>query len=156
LLQRLNVVGDWDKEDDFTKWELQNLNPPLLSPVMDLADTAVPKLGWTYRLNSGNLKFEKDMQARFKARSKALTLLLNELDVLAVTQPHNFSSNTLLFYEQNGLAKDRKLFDVRDVASALVQKHLSNMAEASLSKCSWSVREKSNSSCALSNDCADY
>jgi hypothetical protein len=50
--------------------------------------------------------------------------MLTNLDVLAATRLHNFSTNTLLFYNKDALAQDRNLFDSRDPEIASLQTQL--------------------------------
>jgi hypothetical protein len=156
LLLRMKIPGHWNKANNFSRWEFDKLAPPLLSPLLDVGDAGVPKVGWAFRLNSGNPRLETQLGMRGVTRTQGVTLMLTNLDVLAATKLHNFSSNTLLFYNKDALAQDRNLFDSRDPEIASLQTQLLAVAEHSLTVGPWSVREKPKSNCAPSNDCGDY
>jgi len=158
LLWRMNVSGPWDSWSNFSVWEQEKLLLPRLSSLTDSGGGNVSKVGWTYRLNSGNPHLEGSVNnsKRMLARTESVTLMFDKLDYRVVTELFGFSENSLLFYNESSLAEDRRLFKSKDPQISSLRAQLLQLADHSLSFGPWSVMDKPKSSCSLSNNCHDY
>jgi len=158
LLWRMNVSGPWDSWSNFSVWEQEKLLLPRLSSLTDSGGGNVSKVGWTYRLNSGNPHLEGSVNnsKRMLARTESVTLMFDKLDYRVVTELFGFSENSLLFYNESSLAEDRRLFKSKDPQISSLRALLLQLADHSLYLGPWSVMDKPKNNCASSKNCHDY
>ena len=156
LLMRLGVPGPWDKWSPYLEWEKRKLGP-FFQPVRDKpASTGIPSAGFVTRLTSGvqHLETQGMIHNRGVSRTESVKRILTELDVRSLTELFNLTSETLLFYDEYYLSRDRRLMKTNN--SSPVFQSLMDLANAALNHGPWSVTDKPRDSLAPSNDAHDY
>ena len=158
LLWRMKVPGPWDNSYNFSMWENKMLKPPLRSPLSDVGNNTIPHVGWAFRLNSGNphLEVVGKAQNRFSARIESVTQMLGNLDVMVATELYGFSSSKLLFFDEQTLSREQKLFQSNHPQIKYLKGELLKVSKRALSAGPWTVMEKPKESCGPEGDCHDY
>jgi hypothetical protein len=158
LLRRLGIKGIWENNEG-NKWDviLEATNPvaEIEANVIEMTGTA----GWISRLYSGNKNAElTDAGAsttRVRMRRTAISTLLDRLDLRAAVTLYNFTSNTMLFYDEQQLYQSHLLWKNGQLQNPMINSLMEKAAQ-SLNEGPWSVVDKRSFGCGPSLSCRDY
>ena len=160
FIQRLNVKGSWDRIPVPKEVTERNARfsaiPDLPNGTATGEGPQVQSIGFVTRLSSGRPALERNVNKRFSARIESITSIISQADARVTLEVKGFRPGQLVFYHEDALERDRRLFRDGDARMKSIVDELQQLARRSLSFGPWSVTDKPDSSIAVSGDKHDY